>query len=172
LLFGRDFFYGIFGSAAMKKLVLLFFASLSLNLILSQDLLTSSGAYLSNANGSFSLTIGEVISETFNANNFYLTQGFQQNYLLNSQLTTLEEDQYLIYPNPASDVFYLYSEQPLIGELIVLNLSGSIVIKQFFEFQSTTSIPIKDLKQATYFVYFKEDNNKTTFLGNLIKINL
>jgi hypothetical protein len=157
---------------AMKKFVYTFLVFIQINHFNCQEIVATGGDYLTNTNGSFALTIGEVVSETFSSNGYYLTQGFQQNYLLNSQLTTLEEDQYLIYPNPASDVFYLYSEQPLIGELIVLNLSGSIVIKQFFEFQSTTSIPIKELKQATYFVYFKENNNKTTFLGNLIKIDL
>jgi hypothetical protein len=156
----------------MKKLVLLFFASLSLNLILSQDVLTSSGAYLANANGSFSLTIGEVISETFNANNFYLTQGFQQNDLSNNQIISIDEDFITIYPNPASEVIQIESGKALDGNLIVLNLAGSEVLKREFELVSSATIEIKELKQATYFVYYRNRQNQIYFLGNIIKIDL
>lgn len=156
----------------MKKFVLFFFASLSLNLILSQDVLSSSGAYLSNANGSFSLTVGEVISETFNANNFYLTQGFQQNDLSNNQLSLIENDFLTIYPNPASEVIQIESGKALDGNLIVLNLAGSEVLKREFELDSSATIEIKELKQATYFVYYRNRQNQIFFLGNIIKIDL
>ncbi len=156
----------------MKKFVLLFFASLSLNLTLSQDVLTSSGAYLSNTNGSFSLTIGEVISETFNANNYYLTQGFLQNDLSNNQLIYIDEDFITIYPNPASEVIQIESGKALDGNLIVLNLAGSEVLKREFELINSATIEINELKQATYFVYYRNRQNQIYFLGNIIKIDL
>jgi hypothetical protein len=77
-----------------------------------------------------------------------------------------------MYPNPASDILNLSSDQPLIGEIIILNLSGSTVLKKRIDLQTLSFITIKELNQATYFVYFKENTNKTTFLGNLIIIDL
>ncbi len=156
----------------MKKFVFTFFIFIQINHFLCQEIVATGGNYLTNTSGSFSLTIGEVVSETLSSNGFYFTQGFQQNYLSNNQLTSAENNQLLMYPNPASGTLNLFSDQPLLGEIIILNLSGSTVLKQLIDLQTSSSIAINELKQATYFVYFKENNNKTTFLGNLIKIDL
>jgi hypothetical protein len=157
---------------AMKKIALTFLIFSKLNHCSCQEIVAAGGDYLSSAIGSFSLTIGELVSETFSSNGFFLTQGFQQNILSNNQLEREEQNQLLMFPNPASKIVNLFSEQPLIGEIIILNLSGCIVFNKFIHIQTHSSIFINDLEQATYFVYFKEDTNKTTFLGNLIKIDL
>ncbi len=155
----------------MERYVLVFFAFLSLNnSLLSQEVLTSSGDFFSNTNGSFSITIGEIIGETFSANNFYLTQGFQQTEIVNNQLTSIENDFLTIYPNPTSDFFNIESDKTLDGELILLNLAGSEVLKMVLEEMNFSTISIKELKQANYFIYFRTNQNITFFLGNLIKI--
>jgi hypothetical protein len=157
----------------MKKYVLVFFAFLSLNnSLLSQEVLTSSGDFFSNPNGSFSITIGEIIGETFSANNFYLTQGFQQNEIVNNQLTSIENDFLIIYPNPSCGFINIKSENLLDGELIFLNLAGSEVLKTTLEKVNFSSISIRELKQANYFIYYRNNQNITFFLGNLIKIDL
>jgi hypothetical protein len=157
---------------AMKKFVYTFLVFIQINHFNCQEIVATGGVYLTNTTGSFSLTIGEVLSETLSSNGFYITQGFQQNYLSNNQLPSAEKNQLLMYPNPASDILNLSSDQPLIGEIIILNLSGSTVLKKRIDLQTLSFITIKELNQATYFVYFKENTNKTTFLGNLIIIDL
>jgi hypothetical protein len=156
----------------MKKYVLIFFASIILNNILGQEVLSSGGDFFTNSNGSFSITIGEIIGETFGANNFYLTQGFQQNDLSNNQLSPIENDFLNIYPNPSIEFINIESDRPLEGEIILMNLSGSEVLKKKLDLVYSSTISIKELKQSSYIIYYRNSQNITYFLGNLIKIGL
>ena len=66
----------------MKTLLTLIFCWLSVSIIysqsISQNVVATSGDYFENANASVSLTLGEVVTETFSTGNVILTQGFQQ----------------------------------------------------------------------------------------------
>jgi len=69
-------------SSKMKTLLTLIFCWLSASILysqsVSQNVIATSGDYFENANASISLTVGELVTETFSAGNVILTQGFQQ----------------------------------------------------------------------------------------------
>ncbi len=108
----------------MKKLIFTLFiaagfASLTLH---AQEAVVSSGSYHENGDLSISWSLGETVIETFVADDFILTQGFQQSSLI---VTTVEEIADLdfglsAYPNPTSDY-------------LTLSLNGEVPEKAGFE---------------------------------------
>lgn len=122
----------------MKKFTSLIFTVLMAQCLSAQMLtptvISSSGAFYSNATAMLSTTIGEMtMVETFASTNNFLTQGFQQPELLNVGIDqpVAASNSVIIYPNPAADVFTLSSNFPQSGSLsfIVYNALGQEVMK-------------------------------------------
>ncbi len=76
------------------------------------DVIPTSGNYFTSADYSLSWTLGECITETFQATEIILTQGFQQSMFL---ITSLEEFtgegfSVKVYPNPFTDLINIVAE--------------------------------------------------------------
>ncbi len=95
----------------MKKINLIFILiSVFFFNINAQEVISSSGDYFVNSNGSISWTMGETITETFTDGTNILTQGFQQSRLSASSVFELEDMGITvkISPNPTQDIINLY----------------------------------------------------------------
>jgi len=90
----------------------------------------------SGANASLSFTVGEMsMVETFSAQNYILTQGFQQP---NVQIISIGDgvdyiNEFVVYPNPATDHFQVRYRLsfPGILSMRLVNLNGVEVIPAF-----------------------------------------
>ena len=84
--------------------------------ILTPTVISSTGGFSSNANGSLSYTVGEMtMVQTFSANGNILTQGFQQpndNVTFLIDLTKDEFGSLVVYPNPAVDNMWFGFQLP------------------------------------------------------------
>ncbi len=152
----------------------LFTSVLFINSFISfgQEVVASGGDFLSNANGTFSFTIGEVIPETSTTNNFILTQGFQQSNPISNELPEDKATELSIYPNPSTQSFEIVSlPADFEGEVILLNLAGSIVLRQSINGFDKQTIAISSISQSNYFVYLINQEKESMFLGKLIKID-
>ncbi len=91
---------------------------------LTPSVIASTGGFSSNANGSLSYTVGEMtMVQTFTGGNNILTQGFQQPNDFPVGLIELTQDDYgsfVLYPNPAVDVFWMGYQMPEEGKLEII----------------------------------------------------
>ena len=90
---------------------------------LTPTVISSTGGFSSNANGSLSYTVGEMsMVQTFSASGNILTQGFQQP---NDQLVGLiditkdEFGSFVVYPNPAVDNLWFGFQFPEEGRIAI-----------------------------------------------------
>jgi len=109
----------------MNKIYFLFllaFTTLGLNAqMLTPTVISSTGGFSSNANGSLSYTVGEMtMVQTFSANGNILTQGFQQPNDNVTGLIDLTQDafgSFVVYPNPAVDNMWFGFQLPEAGKV-------------------------------------------------------
>lgn len=110
------------------KNVYLTFIALTVSLMagaqsLSPTVISSTGGFSSNANGSLSYTVGEMtMVQTFSANGNILTQGFQQPNENVTGLIDMTKDEFgsfVVYPNPAVDNLWFGFELPESGKVSV-----------------------------------------------------
>ena len=87
----------------VKNIILIIgFSILGGNILNAQELVSSSGNYLENAQASISWTLGEVAIQTLESGNIILTQGFHQSRLVVTGVRIIPgyEPDISIYPNP------------------------------------------------------------------------
>jgi hypothetical protein len=109
-----------------KIYILLFVALLSSGVnaqMLTPTVISSTGGFSSNANGSLSYTVGEMtMVQTFSANGNILTQGFQQptdNITGLIDFTKDEFGSFVVYPNPAVDNLWFGLQLPEAGRVSI-----------------------------------------------------
>ncbi len=90
---------------------------------LSPTVISATGGFSSNANGSLSYTVGEMtMVETFTGGNNILTQGFQQPNDFTIGILEISQGEYgsfVVYPNPAVDNLWFGFEFPESGKINV-----------------------------------------------------
>src|SRR5690606_27195468 len=89
------------------------------------------GASTTNGNIAVVYTIGEVNVQELNAGNILLSEGFiNSNFgeTLNVSEVNPIDNQLLLYPNPAQEVFYVSSSE-LITQLTLYDVSGKQIAK-------------------------------------------
>ncbi len=127
----------------------------------AQEILSVSGDYFENTNGSISITIGEPVTETFASTSNIMTQGFQQ-----SRLTIVSifefQDKYgtiTIAPNPTNDFLHLNIDDPKDMSWQICDLSGKI-LKESNLLSQQTDISFSELSSAVYFLTIIQGNQK------------
>jgi len=101
---------------------------------ISSEVVATAGDLNESRGYSLSWTIGESVTETFQNDNYLITQGFQQSYFY--QITEVADSEIVkgynisIFPNPATEFFYIKfnnaEERPPL-KLIMFNTAGSKV---------------------------------------------
>lgn len=98
----------------------------------AQTVVTSGGDFFESAQGSFSWTLGEPVSETFSSTSV-LTQGFQQDYENILSVEQLSESIFpIVYPNPFQDKLFIniseFNQDNTTVEVILSDNSGRIIL--------------------------------------------
>jgi len=141
----------------------------------SQEVVSSDGNFIVGSGGSLSWTLGEMISETFENQSLYLTQGFQQPDLgsLGSSSLLLNND-ISIYPNPFTTFINLSGKS--INSTFILKMYDSqlrLVLETEFFFHSANNpvvIPLSNLPNGLYILSIKNENRNELFHKRIIKI--
>lgn len=138
---------------------------------LSSSVVGSTGEQYSNSSGSLDWTMGEIMTETYSQNKFYLTQGFQQPATI--KVTGLEEAEVIsiqVYPNPARDILYIKTTES--GAFIVelYNMQGQKLASQSSSFSSGEQIHQLSLEDFKIAVYLLRISNTTSGRNSIHKI--
>ena len=125
----------------------------------AQEVISSSGDYYENSNGSVSWTIGESITETITDGNFILTQGFQQSRLTTVSIFELEDLDFKISisPNPTIDNISLNTNKSEGLSYQLYDFNGKL-IKEATIISKETIISFSDLSYASYFLSVLREN--------------
>ena len=146
-------------------LSLLFFeVSLSAQVAHERWVIATGGGQSSSGSLSLSWTLGEPMTETYNASGLTVSQGFQQEALT----TTGTHDASLFYevtvfPNPTFQTLYVTApdaDSPLLAELVGLN--GAVLWSQQLAYPIEKSpIPVAALPAATYLLLLTDGNGNS-----------
>jgi hypothetical protein len=117
------------------------------------EVISSSGGFLSNSNGSISFTLGECVTNTYNSPNLILTQGFQQPFVISSDIRDLmnpgiEMD---VFPNPVKEDIILKVKDPRGLSYILYDMNG-VILDQNDINKNETAISFENLVPAGYII--------------------
>jgi hypothetical protein len=141
----------------MKKTlkILIAFCLFGYGALRAQEIITPSGDYFSNSNGSLSSTIGEPINETLTGSENVITQGFQQSKLTITSVNELPNLDYTItaFPNPAKEHVKIKCDSQKNENLSyeLYDNSGKLLQKKQFD-GSETEISFSNLKPSDYYI--------------------
>ncbi len=133
----------------------------------SPTVIASAGNYFSNSTFSLSWTLAEMtMVETFHSGSNFLTQGFQQPFLLNTDVPVVPSHQvnkFNLYPNPSNGQFSVNYQLSEPGQLTfkVFNLLGQQVYGKTISQGNginQTDFNLSALPESLYFM-------ETTFQG-------
>lgn len=141
----------------------------------SQTVLATDGAFSLGPSGSLSWTLGEIVTETFEDQSLYLTQGFQQVYLGSVGSSSLLLNKKIdIYPNPFSSLINISGED--INSTFILTIHDSqlrLIFETEFSFPSAYEpivVPLLNLSSGIYILSIKNKNRNELFHKRIIKI--
>jgi hypothetical protein len=119
--------------------------------LLSQEVISVSGDYFENTNGSLSVTIGESITETFTTSSNILTQGFQQSRFTVVSVFEFKDSGITINvaPNPTSEYIRLYIDHYQDLSFQLCDLYGKIINENLL-LSDETEISFSGLSSAVY----------------------
>ena len=132
-------------------------------LVFGQTSVNASGGATSNASGSVSYSIGQVAYQSVSNTSGSVSQGVQ--YAFEISTLSLEENSLhlslMAYPNPTQELLNLrvgnYSQEKLAYKLI--DLEGKVISEETINYETTT-IDMKQLPVATYFVEVNNEGKK------------
>lgn len=143
----------------------------------TQEVVSNGGEYFSNANGSFSWTLGEPVTETVNSGTNILTQGFQQDFenLLGLQFLTNNES-IGIYPNPFVNDVFLKCETCIQGDinLSLCDTRGRVINNKLTFIllsENALKVDLSGLSVGVYFIKISIDQNIGEQLFRIVKSN-
>jgi hypothetical protein len=136
---------------------------------LSPEVIGSTGDFYTSPAGSVSFTIGETVVETFNSGSNYLTQGFQQPFMLVTAIPeTSVENSMFVYPNPVKNNLFLDFNNMEAGayHIAIYDASGKKIMDKQIQINAqflATEITFTDLMNGIYLVKINNEHtlNKT-----------
>ena len=144
------------------KLFIIYLPALTLS-VHAQEVTSASGNYDENNDLSISWTLGEVVINSFTADNTTLTQGFHQPVILVTSVNdfTQSADKVTAFPNPATELVFLkvnnINDSKLRYE--IYNQEGELIAQKEFS-SETTEISFRKLIPATYIIEVFENDRK------------
>ncbi len=147
----------------MKKTILTSSCLIFGTIVFGQISINASGGGISNTSGSISYSIGQVAYQSTSNASGAVSQGVQHAFEIST--LSLEENalhlSLMAYPNPTQELLNLsvgnYSQEKLAYKLI--DLEGKVISEATIH-SETTTIDMKQLPVATYFVEIHIDAKK------------
>lgn len=142
----------------------------------AQEVVSASGDFFTNSNGSISWTMGEPISESFVVNQKVLSQGFQQSSQNYTAISIITNTNLLsIFPNPFDEIIHLQNQTE--EKELMLSLYDekmALVKKKTIQtgFSNESTITFLNLEAGVYFLHIQSQNGKVNSMQKLIKKTL
>lgn len=141
---------------------------------LAPEVIGSAGDVFSASNGSLEWTIGEIMTETYQQSNGYLTQGFHQTgqgFVGINEINVA--DNFSIYPNPVKDLLHLSFDSKEKGNYVIelFDMQGKKLLSQQItagKGLQSTELNMQDIGSG---VYLLNVYNTHTSTRNAFKIN-
>lgn len=114
-------------------------------------LISGGGTHSSGTGGSVSWSIGEVVVQTVTSGSNHLTQGFHQGNIYVVGIEELEELSISLYPNPASELITVETEEYLI--YMMYDMSGRLVDQNDLN-PGINTIDVTSYSRGTYTISF------------------
>ena len=147
----------------MKTIIIVFAFIAITSLALCQEVLSTGGDFHQTPQGSLSFTIGEPISETFDAGENVLTQGFQQTKLIITAIETPEMENFKlhIFPNPTHSTILIETTDDVQQSMqfALYDLNGKILYNICSD-QSILEIDLTSFSPGTYLLRISNDNQQ------------
>jgi hypothetical protein len=136
----------------------------------AQEVIATQGDYFSNANGSISFTIGEVVIETITNGSNSITQGFNnQSELVVLGVDDIENEfQALVFPNPVSDILQLNISDFTGLNYSVYDLRGRLISSNNI-LESKTTINLTKYSNGIYLLMLLNENKQKLKTYRIIK---
>lgn len=152
----------------MKKYILLFttivLASYGFAQTIERSVFAASGNYTKTSTLSLSSTLGEVFAATLNSSSTVLTQGFQQPTIAGGVgVSELENNSFLVYPNPFHNVInikstfkgnYTLKVVDVLGRNLYVDFSNNNLISNL-----NVELNMSDYESGMYFLKLYDDSN-------------
>jgi len=152
----------------MNKIILsalLLFSSF----ISAQEVIATQGDYFSNANGSISYTIGEIVIETIISGSNSLTQGFHQTNLTVLGVGDFENNyQVVIFPNPVSTILQLDIDNSSELNYKIFDLQGRLLSAKNIE-NKLSNINMSNYSKGLYLLALYNESNQKLKTYRIIK---
>lgn len=132
----------------------------------TENVISNGGNTSTNANGSITWTIGEVVINTIESPDAHLTQGFNQEWLhfLNVENYS-EKINITVFPNPTTQYINIESDKK--SDLTIYDASNKIVKVEKVEKQD--QVDLSDLAPGIYFMQFYRKNSKLKTIKIIIQ---
>jgi len=101
--------------------------------VITPEVMASAGDSYSTAQVSLSWTMGEPVTATANANNYYLTAGFQQpTNIVVTQLNNpaAPNNTVSVYPNPAKSSVYINRDGDIPLQIQLMDMNGKLIVNE------------------------------------------
>ena len=158
-----------------RLIFFLVFVVLSNSFSRAQEVVSSDGNFIAGSGGSLSWTLGEMITETFENQPFYLTQGFQQsNFGDAGSSSVILQENISIGPNPFTSFLRVSGKD--LNSTFTLNIHDSqsrLVLEtevSFHVVNETIILPLPNLSDGLYILSMKKVNCNELFHKRIIKI--
>lgn len=110
-----------------------------------------------NPSGTYTITVTHKGSLTGGNQNFTLIANSQNLSTLSTNDAVLEGKQIQIYPNPVKDVLHIKNNNLVEAQIIILDASGRILIKETVK---DAKINVQSLKTGNYMLLYKDKENR------------
>lgn len=155
----------------MKK-ILVFILFISFTNVYSQELISTSSAFVEKDGIKISWSIGEVVIGTISNNDIELTQGFLQPLIIDIFPTGIEEMYRLdmiAYPNPVFDKVLFKGEDPM-GEynIRLVDKTGKVLLEKRMNYNDL-SVDMSKYNYGTYFIEVVESGTNKRRIFSIIK---
>ena len=142
---------------------------------IDQNLISSAGETLANANTRIDFSVGEISVETSMANNVVLTQGFHQSMLSVTQVVEIgAKDEIQVYPNPTQEYLNINFSGNMedLGFARLYTLIGKLVFEdEIMPTELTKKIDINHIKAGQYLLVITSDDDRILNSYRIVKLN-
>jgi len=147
-----------FMSKFITQILLLFLACQS-GISYGQELISSSGNTHESSGNSISWSLGELVIDTWSAQNITVTNGFHQPVLTVTNVFKEELPDFIInlYPNPTSDFLFVESKSDRIFDYYLFSSDGKLLASELLQLDKM-QIDFQHYTPGIYLLRILSDN--------------
>lgn len=150
----------------MKSIIVFLALLLSIYIASAQEVIATAGDFQQAGGYSLSWTLGECVTETVSGSANTLTQGFQQPWVIVTQITENNvESEIRVFPNPVDEILHISSNCSNM-KLMLFDATGKLILEETTA--ENTFVSMAELNAGVY-ILFVETNGYNEQSFRIIK---